>query len=135
MQDFVRIRGEVVSNPLNENFRRLINEVSRANTNLIFPEEDAVVNTITDMVNIQNPNDAQTCYVISSGEFYRYSKGDRQWHKIMDIGQTFRQGFLNSGVVVAEDIIKYKSDTVLTIPDMLVYFKNQEGNYFTNWCG
>ena len=62
MQDFVRIRGEVVSNPLNENFRRLINEVSRANTNLIFPEKDAVVNTITNMVNIQNPNDAQTCY-------------------------------------------------------------------------
>lgn len=128
MQDFVRIRGEVVSNPLNENFRRLINEVSRANTNLIFPEKDAVVNTITDMVNIQNPNDAQTCYVISSGEFYRYSKGDRQWHKIMDIGQTFRQGFLNSGVVVAEDIIKYSNNTTLTIPDMLVYFKNQEGD-------
>ena len=128
MQDFVRIRGEVVSNPLNENFRRLINEVSRANTNLIFPEKDAVVNTITDMVNIQNPNDAQTCYVISSGEFYRYSKGDRQWHKIMDIGQTFRQGFLNSGVVVAEDIIKYSNNTTLTIPDMLVYFKNQDGD-------
>lgn len=128
MQDFVRIRGEIISNPLNENFRRLINEISRANTNLIFPEEDAIVSTITDMMNIHNPEDAQSCYVISSGEFYRYSRGDNQWHKIMDIGQTFRQGFLNSGVVVVEGAIQHAGNAKLTIPNMLVYFKNQEGD-------
>ena len=128
MQDFVRIRGEIISNPLNENFRRLINEISRANTNLIFPEEDAIVSTITDMMNIHDPADAQSCYVISSGEFYRYSRGDNQWHKIMDIGQTFRQGFLNSGVVVAEGSIEHAGKAKLTIPNMLVYFKNQEGD-------
>lgn len=128
MQDFVRIRGEIISNPLNENFRRLVNEISRANTNLIFPEEDAIVSTITDMINIHDPEDAQSCYVISSGEFYRYSRGDNQWHKIMDIGQTFRQGFLNSGVVVAEGAIQHAGNTKLTIPNMLVYFKNQEGD-------
>lgn len=128
MQDFVRIRGEIISNPLNENFRRLINEISRANTNLIFPEEDAIVSTITDMMNIHNPEDAQSCYVISSGEFYRYSRGDNQWHKIMDIGQTFRQGFLNSGVVVVEGAIQHTEGAKLTIPNMLVYFKNQEGD-------
>mgnify|MGYP003293859149 CR=1 FL=1 len=128
MQDFVRIRGEIISNPLNENFRRLINEISRANTNLIFPEEDAIVSTITDMMNIHDPEDAQSCYVISSGEFYRYSRGDNQWHKIMDIGQTFRQGFLNSGVVVVEGAIQHAGNAKLTIPNMLVYFKNQEGD-------
>ena len=130
MQDFVRIHGEIVSNPLNENFRRLINGISRANTNLIFPEQNAVVNTITDMMNINNPVDAQSCYVVSSGEFYRYSGGDRKWHKIMDIGQTFRQGFLNSGAVVLEDEVKLKDGTknILLMPRMLVYFKNKEGD-------
>ena len=128
MQDFVRIHGEIVSNPLNENFRRLINGISRANTNLIFPEKDAIVSTVTDMMNIHNPEDAQSCYVISSGKFYRYSRGDNKWHEIMDIGQTFRQGFLNSGVVVVEGSIKHAGDAKLTIPNMLVYFKNQEGD-------
>lgn len=128
MQDFVRIRGEIVSNPLNENFRRLINAISRANTNLVFPEENAVVSTITDMMNIHNPEDAQSCYVVSSGEFYRYSKGDNNWHKIMDIGQTFRQGFLNSGVVVAEGAMTRTGNLSLNIPKMLVYFKNKEGD-------
>ena len=130
MQDFIRIRGEVISSPLNENFRRLLNQISISNTNLIFPEENAVVDTVTDMLEIENPDDAQTCYVVSSGELYRYSKGDNKWHKIADFGQTFRQGFLNSGAVVLEDYIKLKegSKTILTIPAMLVYFKNKPGD-------
>lgn len=130
MQDFVRIGGEITSNPLNENFRRLIGEISRANVNLKFSSSNGIVNTIADMNNIHDPEDAQCCYVISSGEFYRYSKGDNQWHKIMDIGQTFRQGFLNSGVVVMEGGLKLKEGSLntLIIPNMLVYYKNQAGD-------
>lgn len=78
MQDFIRIGGPIVSSPLNENFRRLLNAISMANVNLVFPDEDGVVSTITDMNNIADPLDGQVCYVISSGEFYRYSKGDNK---------------------------------------------------------
>lgn len=130
MQDFIRIRGEIISSPLNENFRRLLNQISISNTNLVFPEENAIVNTLDDRDAIKNPDDAQVCYVVSSGELYRFSKKDDKWYKIMDIGQTFRQGFLNSGAVVLEDIIKLEegSNTILSMPDMLVYFKNKEGD-------
>ena len=123
MQDFIRIGGPITSAPLNEDFRRLLNAISIANTNLVFPEENAVVNTISDMMAIINPDDAQACYVVSSGEFYRYSKADNKWHKIMDIGQTFRQGFLNSGAVVLENDIKLEGTSKLIMPKMLVYFK------------
>ena len=78
MQDFIRIGGPITSAPLNEDFRRLLNAISIANTNLVFPEENAVVNTISDMMAIINPDDAQACYVVSSGEFYRYSKTDNK---------------------------------------------------------
>ena len=40
MQDFIRIGGPIVSSPLNENFRRLLNAISMANVNLVFPDED-----------------------------------------------------------------------------------------------
>ena len=130
MQDFVRIGGEIVSAPLNENFRRLINQISISNTNLIFPEENATVDTIIEMHAIKEPDDAQTCYVVSSGELYRYTKNGEKWVKIADFGQTFRQGFLNSGAVVLEDYIKLKEGTnsTLIIPAMLVYFKNKPGD-------
>lgn len=130
MQDFIRIGGPITSAPLNEDFRRLLNAISISNTNLVFPEENAIVDTINDMLAIENPDDAQTCYVVSSGELYRYSKKDNKWHKIMDIGQTFRQGFLNSGAVVLENYIQLKknSDTILEMPRMLVYFKNKPGD-------
>lgn len=130
MLDFKRIGGEIVSAPINENFRRLRNEISISNVNMVFSDTDAVKNTITDMIDIQSPQNAQVCYVISSGEFYRYSEGDETWHKIMDIGQTFRQGFLNSGAVVLENYITLKegSSTVLNMPAMLVYFKSQPGD-------
>lgn len=130
MQDFIRIGGPITSSPLNENFRRLLNAITLANVNLVFPEENEVVNTITDMHAIKEPLDGQVCYVVSSGEFYRYSKRDNQWHKIMDVGQTFRQGFLNSGAVVLEGPMEL-ADTSLTkvkMPTMLVYFKNKEGD-------
>lgn len=130
MQDFVRIGGEITSSPLNENFRRLLNSISIANTNLVFPEKNAVVNTISEMDAIKEPVNAQVCYVISSGELYRYVKKDNQWMKIADFGQTFRQGFLNSGAVVLEDYITLKdgSKSVLNMPSMLVYFKNKPGD-------
>ena len=130
MQDFIRIGGPIVSSPLNENFRRLLNAISMANVNLVFPEEDGVVSTITDMYAVADPLDGQVCYVVSSGEFYRYSKTDNQWHKIMDIGQTFRQGFLNSGAVVLEGpmVLKEGTTDILQMPAMLVYFKNKEGD-------
>ena len=108
MQDFTRITGEIVSSPLNENFRRLLTDIDIVNTNLVFPDKDLCVNTITDMLNISEPVNAQVCYVISSGEMYRYYSKDEKWHKIMDVGQTFRQGFLNSGVVVMSDKLKLK---------------------------
>ena len=130
MLDFKRIGGEIVSSPLNENFRRMRNDISIANTNLFFPETNGVVDTISDMYGIQNPEDAQCCYVISSGELYRYSKHDDDWHKIADFGNTFRQGFLNSGAVVLEDYVRLKDNTTTTLlmPKMLVYFKNQPGD-------
>ena len=126
--DFIRIGGEIASAPLNENFRRLINAVTISNMNLIYPEENGIVSTVEDMYAIENPLNAQTCYVISSGAFYRYAVKDNEWHKIMDIGQTFRQGFLNSGLVVAEDKINYVEKKILRIPKMLLYFKNKEGD-------
>lgn len=130
MQDFIRIGGAITSAPLNEDFRRLLNAISIANTNLIFPENNAVVDTLDDMHAIENPENAQTCYVISSGELYRYTKKDNRWVKIADFGQTFRQGFLNSGAVVLEDYIKLKdeSKTILNMPSMLVYFKSKPGD-------
>ena len=130
MQDFVRIGGEIVSGPLNENFRKLANSISISNVNLIFSEENGVVNTIYDMEAIQSPENGQACYVVSSGELYRYNKKEHEWLKIADFGQTFRQGFLNSGAVVLEDYVKLKdgSTSILSMPSMLVYFKNKEGD-------
>lgn len=129
-KDFIRIGGEIVSAPLNENFRRLRNDISVANANLVFSDTDGIKNTLDDMYAIQEPENAQVCYVVSSGEMYRYATGDNEWHKIMDIGQTFRQGFLNSGAVVLEGNITLKPDslTTLIIPRMLVYFKNKTGD-------
>jgi hypothetical protein len=79
---------------------------------------------------IKEPLDAQSCYVVSSGELYRYTKNGEKWVKIADFGQTFRQGFLNSGAVVLEDYIKLKegTKTTLIMPSMLVYFKNKPGD-------
>jgi hypothetical protein len=130
MLDFKRIGGEITSSPLNENFRKLRNDISIANMNLVFSETDGVKDTVHDMLAIQNPDNAQACYVVSSGELYRYAVHDDTWHKIADFGQTFRQGFLNSGVVVSEGEITLKADTttVLSIPNMLVYYKNKVGD-------
>ncbi len=129
MQDFIRIGGEIVSQPLNENFRRLINAISLANTNLIFPEENAIVSTLTDMYAVPSPLDGQACYVISSGELYRYTKrGNGRWVKIADFGNTFRQGFLNSGAVVMAGPITKTGANELTLPDMLLYYKNKNGD-------
>jgi hypothetical protein len=128
MQDFIRIGGPIVSSPLNENFRRMANAIDMANTNMIFSKEDGIKNTIDDMLAINSPLDGQVCYVVSSGEFYRYSAGDEKWHKIMDIGQTFRQGFLNSGAVIIDGALSRKDDTTITLPNMLIYFKNKEGD-------
>ena len=130
MQDFIRIGGEIVSSPLNENFRRLVNQISLANVNLVFSSEYGIVNTIDDMKNIPGPVNGQACYVISSGELYRYTTRDNDWYKIMDIGQTFRQGFLNSGAVVLDNYITLKPGVknTLIMPNMLVYFKNQPGD-------
>ena len=130
MLDFKRIGGEITSSPLNENFRKLRNDISIANMNLVFSETDGVKDTVHDMLAIQNPDNAQVCYVVSSGELYRYAIHDDTWHKIADFGQTFRQGFLNSGVVVAEGDITLKADTttVLSMPNMLIYYKNQVGD-------
>lgn len=129
-KDFIRIGGEIVSAPLNENFRRLRNDISVANANLVFSDTDGIKNTLDDMYSIEEPENAQVCYVVSSGEMYRYATGDHEWHKIMDIGQTFRQGFLNSGAVVLEGNITLKAGslTTLVIPRMLVYFKNKAGD-------
>lgn len=130
MQDFIRIGGEIVSSPLNENFRTLLNQISLANVNLVFSSEYGIVNTIDDMLKIPDAVNGQACYIISSGELYRFSKGDGKWHKIMDIGQTFRQGFLNSGAVVLDDYIKLKGGETKTLimPNMLIYFKNKNGD-------
>jgi len=129
MQDFIRIGGEIVSQPLNENFRRLINAISLANTNLIFSDEYGVVDTLTDMYAIPNPLDGQACYVVSSGELYRYTKkGNGRWVKIAGFGNTFRQGFLNSGAVVIAAPITKSGANELTLPDMLLYYKNKDGD-------
>ena len=126
--DFARIGGEIVSAPLNENFRRLVNGLSLSNTNLIFPEENATVSTIEEMMSLDSPLDGQTCYVVSNGSLYRFSRRDNQWYQIADFGQTFRQGFLNSGLIVAEDELKLIDEMTIRVPKMLVYFKNQEGD-------
>ena len=129
MQDFIRIGGEIISSPLNENFRRLLNAISIANVNLVFPEENGVVNTVADMYAIPNPQSAQTCYVISSGELYRYDKsGEGRWVKIADFGNTFRQGFLNSGAVVVAAPLEKSAAHTISIPDILVYYKNKDGD-------
>lgn len=128
--DFIRIGGEIISAPLNENFRRLRNDISMANVNLVFSEEHGTKENVDAMLAIDNPQHGQVCYVVSSGELYRYSNGDGIWHKIADFGQTYRQGFLNSGVVVMSDPLKLKEGTTdtLIIPEMLVYYKNQSGD-------
>ena len=130
MLDFKRIGGEIVSSPLNENFRKLRNDISISNTNLVFSDTDAVKDTMGEMYDIKNPVNAQVCYVVSSGELYRYATYDEDWHKIADFGQTFRQGFLNSGAVVLEGDMTLADSSLKKIatPNMLVYFKNQEGN-------
>lgn len=128
MIDFKRIGGEILSSPLNENFRKMQDSISMASTNIIFPAENATVPTMTDMYNIPNPVTAQWCYVISNGGAYRYSGST--WIKIGDFGETFKQGFLNNGAVLLENSIELKSgtDNILTIPGMLVYFKNMPGD-------
>lgn len=129
MQDFIRIGGEIVSQPLNENFRRLINAISMANTNLIFSEEYGIVDTINDMYNVPSPYDGQACYVVSSGELYRYTKlGNGKWVKIADFGQTFRQGFLNSGVVVMTAPMEKTESHTIVVPEALLYYKNKDGD-------
>lgn len=129
--DFRRIGGEIISAPLNENFRKLRNDISMANTNLVFSDTDGVKSTIAEMLKIEEPRHSQVCYVISSGELYRYGNHDKQWHKIADFGQTHKQNFLNSGVVVMNDRIKMKQDAqrkTLLIPGMLVYYKTLPGD-------
>jgi hypothetical protein len=129
MQDFIRIGGPVTSAPLNENFRRLLNAINIANTNLTFTE-NGIVDTVADMMALINTTeliDGQVCYVVSSGELYRWSAGQNKWVKIMDIGQTFRQGFLNSGLVIMNGEMTIEDNTV-HIPDVLLYFKDKEGS-------
>ena len=128
MFDFKRIGGEIVSSPLNENFKQMRDAISISNTNLVFSETDGIKDTIDEMLAIHNPTNGQTCYVVSSGEFYRYSAAYNKWIKIMDVGQTFRQGFLNSGLVVADGALTKVDATTLHTPNMLVYFKNQAGD-------
>lgn len=133
MRDFKRIGGEILSSPLNENFRKLRDDISIANVNLVFSDDYGIVATIQDMRDLlTNPAvnvvDGQVCYVVSSGELYRFSTLDNDWHKIADFGQTFNQVFLNSGIVLMEDYIRVKSDNeTLVIPKSLVYFKNRPG--------
>lgn len=140
MKDFIRIGGAITSSPLNENFRRLRNDITISNTNLVFNDAFGVQNTVGEMnALIDDPTvdlvEGQVCYVISSGELYRYSNSDVSWHKIADFGQTFRQAFLNSGVVAIQQAgederayITKKDDHTITIPAMLVYFKMLPGN-------
>ena len=128
--DFIRIGGPIESAPLNTNFRNLRNDISIANVNLAFSDTDGVKNNIKDMLSIENPANAQTCYVISNGSLYRFAKSDNQWHKIADFGQTYRQGFLNSGVIVMSDLMSLQvgSSNTLLIPEMLVYYKSLPGD-------
>lgn len=133
MQDFKRIGGEILSSPLNENFRKLRNDISIANSNLVFSDKYGIMATVSDMeALIDDPTveltEGQACYVVSSGELYRYSNLDNEWHKIADFGQTYRQGFLNSGAVLVSGPIEVLSDDrTLLMPKMLVYFKNKPG--------
>lgn len=131
MRDFKRIGGEILSSPLNENFRKLRNDISIANSNLVFSDKYGIMPNIGDMEDLKtNPEvqltEGQVCYVVSSGELYRYSELDEKWHKIADFGQTFRQAFLNSGIVLVEEPIGVTTD-YLVMPRMLVYFKNKPG--------
>ena len=131
MRDFKRIGGEILSSPLNENFRKLRNDISIANSNLVFSDKYGIMATVKDMEDlIDNPSveltEGQACYVVSSGELYRFSELDDKWHKIADFGQTFRQAFLNSGAVLVEKPIEVSTD-YLIMPRMLVYFKNKPG--------
>ena len=128
--DFIRIGGPIESAPLNTNFRKLRNDITMSNVNLKFSDSDGIKNNIKEMLEIKKPENGQTCYVISNGSLYRYFSGDSQWHQIADFGQTYRQGFLNSGVVVMTNVINLKKDTmnVLSIPQMLVYYKTLEGD-------
>ena len=131
MRDFKRIGGEILSSPLNENFRKLRNDISIANSNLVFSDKYGIMATVKDMEDlIDNPSveltEGQACYVVSSGELYRFSELDDKWHKIADFGQTFRQSFLNSGIVLVEAPIGVSTDYLL-MPRMLVYFKNKPG--------
>ena len=131
MRDFKRIGGEILSSPLNENFRKLRNDISIANSNLVFSDKYGIMPNIGDMEDLKtNPEvkltEGQVCYVVSSGELYRYSELDDKWHKIADFGQTFRQAFLNSGIVLVEEPIGVTTD-YLVMPRMLVYFKNKPG--------
>ena len=133
MQDFKRIGGEILSSPLNENFRRLRNDISIANTNLVFSDKYGIMATTADMYNLIDDTtveliEGQVCYVVSSGELYRYSNIDNDWHRIADFGQTFRQAFLNSGIVLMEGPITLLSDErTFQMPRILVYFKNKPG--------
>lgn len=137
MQDFKRIGGEILSSPLNENFRKLRNDISIANTNLIFNNDHSVVDTIKEMYAMLDDStinvvDGQWCYVVSTGELFRYSNIDRDWHKIGDFGRTFRQGFLSTGLVLMEGEMTWNANhTGINIPRMLLYFKTQpgDGNY------
>lgn len=131
MRDFKRIGGEILSSPLNENFRKLRNDISIANSNLVFSDKYGIMATVKDMEDlIDNLEvelvEGQACYVVSSGELYRFSELDDKWHKIADFGQTFRQSFLNSGAVLVEAPIGVSTDYLL-MPRMLVYFKNKPG--------
>ena len=88
MRDFKRIGGEILSSPLNENFRKLRNDISIANSNLVFSDKYGIMPNIGDMEDLKtNPEvqltEGQVCYVVSSGELYRYSELDEKWHKYL----------------------------------------------------
>lgn len=126
--DFIRIGGPIESAPLNTNFRKLRNDITMSNVNLKFSENDGIKDNIKKMLEIKNPENGQICYVVSNGSLYRYFKGDSQWHQIADFGQTYRQGFLNSGVVVMSNVITAEDKRTLVIPEMLVYYKTLPGD-------
>lgn len=132
MLDFKRIGGEILSAPLNENFRKLRNDINIINTNLVFDPEHSVVDTIEQMKNLEAVN-GQWCYVVATGELFRYTSspapGEENWYKIGDFGKTFRQGFLNSGLVLMDGEMTWNAEhTQIHIPDSLVYFKAEPGD-------
>lgn len=132
MLDFKKIGGEIISAPLNENFRKLRNDISIINTNLVFDPENSVVDTKEDMKNLEAVN-GQWCYVVATGELFRYTTtpapGEENWYKIGDFGKTFRQGFLNSGLVLMDGAMSWNSaKTKINIPESLVYFKAEPGD-------